>query len=145
MDKKTFNKITKEIFTEYGFTKKGSTRFILVLQDISITVRFASWRGVKYFGYTFGLHALYDDSTPFEQRFDSIVETKIILFPTADGYHSHEVLYEQYTETEYRTLLTNALHSHFDAFKENALKFIRNNHFLFCIRKEANEYLGIVE
>jgi len=140
MDKKTFNKITKEIFTEYGFYKKGS-KFLLQLKDVSIRVTFSSWRGIKYFGYNFAINALYDDSTPIEDRFDSIVEEKLEHTPSLRGYHAHEILYEEYSEMEYKELLSKTLHVTFDPYKTNALQYLKDNMYCMCLTKRASEYL----
>ena len=73
MEKRVFNKLTKEIFLEYGFIK-DKNNYILNLEDVTIVVRFRSWRGVKSFDYYFYINDLYDDSVPFEKRFDSLFE-----------------------------------------------------------------------
>ena len=96
MDKKSFNKITKEVFLEYGFTKKNQ-KYFLILQDVSLVVYFASWRGVKSFNYYFSINELYDSSIPVEQRSDTLVEIKMEHNQSAKGYHKHEILFEQYT------------------------------------------------
>ena len=61
MDQRTFHRLTKEIFTEYGFVKKKS-KYVLVLNDVTITVYFGSWRGIKSFNYCFYLNHFYDPS-----------------------------------------------------------------------------------
>ena len=48
MEKRVFNKITKEIFLKYGFSKEKN-KYILSLKDVTIVVKFRSWRGVKSF------------------------------------------------------------------------------------------------
>jgi len=65
MEKRVFNKLTKEIFLEYGFIKKNN--YILILEDVTIVVKFCSWRGVKSFNYYFYINDLYDDLIPFEK------------------------------------------------------------------------------
>ena len=90
MDRKAFNKITKEVFLEYGFVKKNQ-KYFLILQDVSLVVYFASWRGVKSFNYYFSINELYDETFPFEQRGDTLVEIKMEHDPSAQEYHKHEI------------------------------------------------------
>ena len=80
---------------------------------------------VKSFSYYFSINELYDETFPFEQRGDTLVEIKMEHDPSAQGYHKHEIIFEQYTENEYRELLVNLLHSYFDVYKENAIKFLK--------------------
>lgn len=142
MDNKTFNKITKEIFTNYGFNKKGN-KFLLQLQDVSIVVRFSSWRGVKSFNYYFSINKLYDCSVPIEERSDSLIEMKMEHSPSAPGYHSHEILFEKYTEDEYKGMLTHMLHAYFDPYKKDALKFLKENDYQMCLTKKSREFLNL--
>lgn len=143
MDKRIFNKKTKEIFIEYGFSKQGNY-YILLLDDVTIVVKFCSWRGVKSFNYYFSINALYDSSVEFKGRWDTLVEIKMEHDLSAKGYHRHEILYEEYEEDEYRKLLTNMLHSCFDPYKENALQYLKDNDYRMTLSKKAREYLGLV-
>ena len=97
MEKRIFNKFTKEIFLEYGFIKEKNN-YILNLEDVTIVVKFCSWRGVKSFNYYFYINELYDESVPFEKKFDSVIEIKMEHTPELRGYHAHEILYEEYDE-----------------------------------------------
>lgn len=144
MDKKTFTKITKEVFLEYGFIKEKN-EYILLLKDVTIVVKFSSWRGVKYFNYYFFINALYDSNIELKNKFDTLVEIKMEHDPSAQGYHKHEILFEQYTEDAYRKLLVNMLHTYFDAYKENALKFLKENDYCMSLTKKAREYLGLTD
>lgn len=143
MEKRIFNKITKEIFLEYGFSKEKSN-YILTLKDVTIVVRFRSWRGVKSFNYYFYINKLYDDTVPFEKRFDSQFETKMEHTPTLRGYHAHEILFEEYDENEYTELLKNMIHRYFDPYKNDALQYLRENGYRMCLTKKARQYLGLV-
>ena len=143
MEKKVFNKITKEVFIEYGFEKKRNI-FLLLLPDISIIVRFSSWRGVKYFNYNFGINFLYDSSVPYDKRFDSVVEIKMEHTPSLRGYHAHEILFEEYDEMKYRELLSTMLHRYFDPYKNNALQYLKDNDYCMCLTKQARQYLGLI-
>lgn len=143
MDKKSFNKITKEVFLEYGFVKKNQ-KYFLILQDVSLVVYLGSWRGVKSFNYYFSVNELYDSSIPAEQRSDTLVEIKMEHNQSAKGYHKHEILFEQYTEEEYINLLSNMLHSYFDAYKENAIRFLKDNAYCMCLTQKAKMYLGLL-
>ena len=127
MDRKTFNALTKKIFSDYGFIKE-KTKYVLLLKDVTIAVRFASWRGVKYFSYIFSINKIHDRTLPYEDRSDCIVEIKMEhTAGNPDDYRNHEISFEQYTEEKYRTLLTNMLHAYFDPYKVNALQFIKDN------------------
>ena len=143
MEKKTFNKMTKEIFTEYGFSKQGN-HYILLLNDVTIVVKFCSWRGVKSFNYYFSINALYDSSVASKDKSDTLIEIKMEHDLSARGYHRHEILYEEYGEEEYRNLLTNMLHIYFDPYKENALQHLKENDYRMCLSKKAREYLGLI-
>ena len=142
MNRKAFNKITKEVFLEYGFVKKNQ-KYFLILQDVSLVVYFASWRGVKSFNYYFSINELYDSSIPVEQRADTLVEIKIEHTQSLQGYHRHEILFEQYIEEEYRSLLSNMLHSYFEPYKADALQYLKDNNFQMCLTEKARKYLGL--
>ncbi len=143
MEKRIFNKITKEIFLEYGF-KKVKNKYVLTLDDVTIIVKFCSWRGVKSFNYYFYINELYDKTIPFEKRSDSLVEIKMEHTPTLRGYHAHEILYEEYEEMQYKEMLKNMLHCYFDPYKENALQYLRDNDYRMWLTKKAREYLGLI-
>ncbi len=138
MEKAAFNKMTREIFKEYGFVKEKE-RYILFLEDITIVVRLASWRGVKSFDYYFSINEMFDPTVPVTQRYSTVTELHAEHDLNAQGYHRHEILYEEYTEEEYRALLTNLLHRIFDPFKEGGLMYLKDNN-LFMNRK-TKEYL----
>ena len=141
MEKKQFNKITKEVFLEHGCVKQKD-RYILYLDEITIIVKFRSWRGVKSFNYWFFLNDLYDDSVEFEKRCDTKIEHKMKHSPELRGYHRHEILVEEWTEEEYRELLNNMLHSYFDPYKENAIQFLKDNERILLLAEKARIYLG---
>ena len=143
MEKSVFNKITKEVFLEYGFKKDGNT-FLLLLHDISIVVRLSSWRGIKYFNYNFAIYNLYDASVPYNKRYDSLFEIKMEHTPTLSGYQAHEILFEKYEESDYREMLTKMLHSYFDPYKIDALQYLRDNDYRMCLRKNVREFLGLI-
>lgn len=142
MDKKQFNKITKEIYLQYGFIQKNG-KFILQLQDVNIVVLFSSYRNVKYFNYYFSINELHDSNVPIEKRYDTLVEIKMEHNQSAQGYHKHEILFEQYSEEEYKTLLSNMIHLYFDAYKENAIQYLKNNAYNMCLSQKAKEYLEL--
>ena len=143
MEKRIFNKLTKEIFLEYGFIKEKNN-YILNLEDVTIVVKFCSWRGVKSFNYYFYINELYDESVPFEKKFDSVIEIKMEHTPELRGYHAHEILYEEYDEMKYKELLTTMLHRYFEPYKKNALQFLRDNDYCMCLTKKARQYLGLI-
>jgi len=141
MDKKTFNKITKNVFTEYGFIKQKNA-YILLLDEVTIVVKFCSWRGVKSFDYYFSINNMHDSSIPLDKRYDCISEIKMEHSPSAQGYHQHEILFEEYSEDEYRDMLTKMLHSYFDPYKEDALQFLKVNYWELTTK--AREHLGLI-
>ena len=143
MDKKIFNKITKDVFMKYGFLKEKSY-YILKLEDVTLVVKFCSWRGVKSFDYYFYINELYDDSIPFEQKGDTLFITQMEHSLDKEGYHRHEILYENYSEEEYTHLLDNMLHRYFDPFKDNALQFLKENGYRMCLSKKAIQFIGLV-
>lgn len=142
MEKKIFNKITKEIFLEHGFSKEKDI-YILSLNEVTIIVKLRSWREVKSFNYWFFINELYDSSVDFNNRFDTKIEIKMEHTPTAQGYHQHEILFEEWSPEEYKILLNNMLHSYFDPYKENALQFLRENDYRMVLSDKAREFLGV--
>lgn len=68
MDKKSFDRITKETFLAHGFIKKRDT-FILILDEITISCKLYTWNSVKSFNYWISVNGLYDRSVPFEKRY----------------------------------------------------------------------------
>lgn len=143
MEKKAFNQLTKKIFLEYGFKKNGN-KYMLLLNDICIVVRFSSCRGIKYFNYNFSINALYDDSIPYDKRYDSVLEIIMEHTPSLPGYDAHEILLEKFSENEYGDLLHNMLHRYFDPYKKNALQFLKDNDYRMCLSKKARIYLGLI-
>ena len=143
MEKRVFNKLTKEIFLEYGFIK-DKNNYILNLKDVTIVVKLCSGRGVKSFNYYFYINDLYDDLIPFEKKFDSLIEIKMEHTPELPGYHAHEILFEEYDEMKYKELLTNMLHRYFDPYKINALQYLKDNDYRMCLTKKAREFLGLL-
>jgi hypothetical protein len=144
MDKKTFDKITKEMFVEYGFIKKRN-RFILILDEITIACQLYTWNMVSSFNYWIGINELYDDSTPYEKRYGTYFAIKMEHSPLAEGYHSSEIKYENYTEEQYRNMLTYMLHTYFDPYKKDALKYVKENYQELSLKQEGIEFLGITE
>ena len=143
MDKKTFNRITKEVFLEYGF-KKEKNKFILYLDDVTLVVRLASWRCVLSFDYYLSINALFDESTPVVERFNSW-EEHFVYSPSLQGYHRHEILYEEYSEDEYRTRLNERLHAHFDLLKEDSVYFMTKTDFRYHLLNPARDYLNLID
>ena len=48
------------------------------------------------------------------------------------------------SEEEYINLLSNMLHSYFDAYKENAIRFLKDNAYCMCLTQKAKMYLGLL-
>lgn len=142
MDKKSFDKITKEVFLAYGFRKKRDT-FILVLDEITISCKLYSWNLVRSFNYWISINGLYDDSIPYERRYDTYLAVKMEHSPFAEGYHKSEIKYEDYTEAEYREILNSMLNIYFNPYKEDALSYVKNNYEILYLKPEGMAYLGI--
>ena len=143
MEKRVFNKITKEIFLEYGFIKEKNN-YILNLEDVTIVVKFCSWRGVKSFNYYFYINELYDESVPFEFNRGMFTEIKMEHTPKLSGYHAHEIIFEKYNEIEYEQMLKNMLRTYFDPYKQDAIKTIKDNEAILLLTKEAKKILNII-
>ena len=144
MDQKTFNKLTKEVFLEYGFTKQKDN-YILKLEDITIFVVFRSWRGIKSFSYYFYLNHLHDRSSNDEIQFDLMAEIKLEHDTSVKGYHRHEILFEQYEEDEYKNMLRQMLRSYFDTYKANALQFLKDHHEEYLLSNRARIFLDVID
>ena len=140
MEKALFNQITKKIFLEYGFDRQNE-KYVLSLQDITIVARLRSWRGVKYFAYIFYIN--YPNEICDKQNPDTLIEIKMEHNFLTAGYHRHEIKYEEYAEEEYRDLLTRTIHLYFDPYKENAIRYLKNNAYRMCLSPKANRYLGL--
>lgn len=142
MDKKKFDNITKEVFVSYGFTKKRDN-FILILDEITVTCKLYSWNMVRSFNYWISVNGLYDNSVPYEKRYGTYIALKMEHTPSAEGYHKSEIKYEDYTEDQYRELLTKMLHNYFDPYKQDALKYVKDNYKLLTLKPDGIAFLGI--
>ena len=117
--------------------------YILSLDDITIEVALRSWRGVKSFNYVFYINEIDEFSGDPNAKSSSYIEIKMDHSPLLEGYHKHEILFENYTEDEYEEMLSNMLHTYFDPYKEDSLQYLRDNSCNMCLRKEAREFLGL--
>lgn len=142
MDKKTFDRITKEVFLAYGFIKKRDT-FVLILDEITIACRLYSWNLIRSFNYWISINGLYDDSVPYEKRYGTYVAVKMMHSPSAEGYHQSEIQYESYTEMEYREMLNNMLNIYFNPYKQDALTYVKNNYKTLHLKPEGIAYLRL--
>ena len=129
MDRKAFNKITNQIFLQYGFFQAKRNTYVLVLEEVDVCVSFVSWRGVKFFDYIYSIRAAWEEGTPLEQRFEGI-SIKMEHNTELEGYHRHEIIFENWTEEAWRIALLQMLHKYFDPFKENAILHIKNQSLL---------------
>lgn len=140
MDQRTFNRVTKEVFLQYGFCKEERNRYVLrVDEEINVVVDFASWRGIKYFDYFFEIPKLHDPSIPRKEWVGVALGDKLEYREDLRGYQNHEILIEEWTEEEWREKLNYMLHKYFDSFKEDAIKHIRSHVFLMSVAYE--EYI----
>ncbi len=142
MDKKSFDRITKETFLAHGFIKKRDT-FILILDEITISCKLYTWNSVKSFNYWISVNGLYDRSVPFEKRYGTYLAIKMEHSPHAEGYHKSEIKYESYTEAEYREILDSMLNVYFYPYKQDALEYVRSNYKMLSLKPEGISFLGI--
>ena len=142
MDKKSFDRITKEVFLSHGFIKRRDT-YILVLEKISISCKLYSWNMIRSFNYWISINGLYDDSVPYEKRHGTYLAIKMEHTPSAEGYHKSEIKYEDYSEIEYREILDGLLNNYFNPYKKDALKYIKQNYRILHLKPEGMDYLGI--
>lgn len=142
MEKKEFQKITKEVFTEYGFIKYQKM-FLLKLDIITIVVEQISCRGIRSFDYYFYVNELQGDTDPSEFTNGLLVMEQLVHTPEIKGYQCYEITYEKYTPDQYRKLLSELLHKYFDPYKENAIQHIKDTICAISISLNAREYLGI--
>lgn len=142
MDKKRFDRITKEVFLEHGFIKKRNT-FLLIFDEITISCKLYSWNLIKSFNYWISINGLYDDSVPYEKRYGTYLAIKMEHSPFAEGYHKSEIKYEDYTENEYREILHGMLNIYFTPYKEDALQYVKDNYKMLTLKPEGIAYLKI--
>ena len=144
MDKKTYNKITKEVFKEYGF-KKFNNKYVLTLDDVTLVVYSCSGRGIRSFDYHFYINALHQEPV-IDLTFtsDTLLIEHAQHSPSKKGYYSYEIVFEEYSEEEYKKILNDMFHVTFDVYKENALKYLKDNGHNMCLTKKAKEFLGII-
>ena len=144
MEKSVFDKITKEVLVDYGF-KKDRYSYLLLLEDVTIVLNLRSWNSIRSFEYYLSINKLYDSSTPLKKRADVIVETKMEHSTDKKGYHRHEIVYEEYSETEYRELLSFLIHKYFDPFKNNAIQFLKEDYeHRLILRENAKKFLDSI-
>lgn len=142
MDKTEFNRIVKDVFTQYGFIKKRD-KYFLIFDDVMIGCQLLSWNAVRSFNYWVSVNALYDDAVPLEKRGDTFICIKMEHAPSAVGYHKAEILYEEYDESECRKILNYLLHTYFDPYKQDATQYVKDNYQQLTLQPEAIKQLGI--
>ena len=144
MDQKSFKKLSKEIFLDYGFVIRGKA-YVMELPDITLIVNYRICRGIRSFDYYYFINALHDKTVSFDNRYDSAVEIHMEHDPTLKGYHAYHLAFEEYTEDDYRQLLTGMLHAYFDPYRENAVQHLKENALRLGLREKGQKYLGIYE
>ena len=142
MDKKEFNRIVKDVFTQYVYQKRRE-RYYLFFDEITISCQLYTWNGVRSFNYWVSVNAAYDDSIPFEQRYGSYLAIKMEHSPSAEGYHKAEIAYEKYDEAECRRILNGLLHSYFDPFLQDATQYVKDHYEELHIKSDGVKQLGI--
>lgn len=144
MVQKSFKQISDEIFLAYGFKKHGKM-YVMELPEITLVVNYRTCRGIRSFDYYYFINALYDESVPFAKKYDSAVEIHMEHSPSLKGYHSYHLAFEEYTEEDYRQLLTELLHIYFDPYRKNALQHLKENALCLGLREKGQKHLGIYE
>lgn len=123
MDKKEFQKITKKVYEEYGFVKKGKY-YYLDLKDVIICSGFSTRYGGVYLMYNISIKALH----PINE---------ITINNIFDGYDSggnticfeennYIINYLDYNAHQYEDKLKEVLNKYFEPYKFDALNYLSN-------------------
>ena len=123
MDKKEFQKITKKVYEEYGFVKKGKY-YYLDLKDVIICSGLSSRYGGVYLMYNISIKALHPINeitiNNFYDGFDS--GGNAICFEK-DNYI---IKYLDYNGHQYECKIKEVLYKYFEPYKVDALNYLRN-------------------
>lgn len=153
MDVKQFKFLTKQIYENYGFTKKGKY-FYLDLNDVIICSGVLNTYNYSFFAYNISLKAIHSAQEYKNNMFDGYDCHAIDMYytPNASGYLKKAVNYEKYSTEEYCKRLSELLKKYFDPFKEDALEYIKIcykkiglviENDIIMLSKSAREYLNL--
>ncbi len=124
MEMKLFNKITKEIFTNFGFSK-DKKYYILKLKDITLFLWLDSWHGLKSFHYSLSVNALHYADELIEKKQDLAFSVPLDHNANPKGTHQHKLCIEEWTEIQYREILRKLLFEYFEPYKEKGLQYLK--------------------
>lgn len=156
MDKKEFKKVTKEVYEQYGFVKKGNL-FYLDLDEVLLCSGVFSRNGGRHLSYNFSIKAIhssdeYQHNDMFE-GFDSY-EIKMRYQESPNRWEGYNISYEEINAEEYRENLLKMLPRFFDPYKENALNYIVRTYTeiglviagdIVPLKIKARQYLGLIK
>ena len=156
MDKKEFKKVTKEVYEQYGFVKKGNL-FYLDLDEVLLSSKIFSIYGTYHLSYNFSIKAAhseeeYQHNDMFE-GFDSY-EIKMRYQENPNKYKGYDIPNEEISAEEYRENLLKMLPRFFDPYKENALNYIVRTYTeiglviagdIVPLKIKARQYLGLIK
>ena len=137
---KFFNKITKEIFTNFGF-RKDKKYYILKLKDITFFIWLDSWRGLKSFMYYLSINSLHNEDEPFEEKIDVWHSKTLDHNVNPKGSQQHKLCIEEWTETQYKEILKNVLIEYFEPYKEKGLQHLKEIGHTLPFTEKAQMFL----
>ena len=140
MERKIFNKITREIFLHYGF-KKEKKYYILELEEITLFVWLHSWRGLKSFMYYLSINELHNKTEELEEKIDIWSAIALAHNATSSGCSQQELSIAEWTEARYIEILKGMLHEYFDPYKERGLKHLKDMENTLAFRENAQMFL----
>ncbi|MBR2971040.1 MAG: hypothetical protein IKC48_04525 [Clostridia bacterium] len=154
MDKKELRKITKKVYEEYGFEKKGKY-YYLDLEDVYICSGFSSMHGITYLAYNFSIKAVHsEDERELNNMFDGYdsFEVQMVFDRSAESYAQVGIRCEMWDEEKYAKKLEELLHYYFDPYKKDAINhiirsfkeigFVHKDEII-VLKIKAKQYLGL--
>ena len=140
MERKIFNKITREIFLNYGFEKENKY-YVLELKEITLFVWVNSWRKEKSFMYYVSINELHNKTEELEERIDIWNAIALKHNATPSGRLQQELRIAEWTEQEYIEILKGMLREYFDPYKERGLNHLKDIGEELTFREKAQMFL----
>ena len=139
MEIKGFNKITKEIFLNYGF-KKQKKYYVLALKDITLFVWLDYYCGLRSIHYSLSINELHCEGETIDKRHDS---SSIPLLHNVNpkGSQQHKLCIDEWTEMQYREILRKLLCEYFDPYKEKGLQHLKEIGYTLPFTEKAQMFL----
>ena len=156
MDKKEFKKITKEVYEQYGFVKKGNL-FYLDLDEVLLCSGVFSRNGGRHLSYNFSIKAIHSsDEYQYNDMFEGFdsYEIKMRYQESPNRWGGYNILYEEISAEEYRENLLKMLPRFFDPYKQNALDYVLRTHTeiglvtpcdILELKAKAKQYFGLMK